>query len=68
VLWLLAALFLVATPVAIWLWPSGWRLLGGLALILSQSVILSSWRDAKFGTVANLVLLVGLLHGFASRG
>jgi hypothetical protein len=68
VLWLLGALFLVATAVAVWLWPSGWWLLGGLALILSQIVILSSWRDAKFGTLANLVLLVGLLYGFASRG
>jgi hypothetical protein len=68
ILWLLAALSLLAAAVALWLWPSGWRLLGGFALILSQLVILSSWRDAKFGTLANLVLLVGLLYGFAPRG
>ena len=68
VLWLLAALLLIATAGAIWLWPRGWWVLGALALVLSQVVIASSWHDAKVGTVANLLLFLGLLYGFASRG
>ena len=67
-LWLLAALLLVATAAAFALWPRWWWLLGGLALVVSQAVIVTSWSDAKFGTLANLLLLVGALYGFASRG
>lgn len=68
VLWLTAALFLLATAAAVLLWPRGWWVLGALALIASQGVLATSWSDAKFGTAANLVLLVGVLYGFAARG
>ncbi|MBK9797900.1 MAG: hypothetical protein IPP58_15740 [Holophagaceae bacterium] len=67
-LWLLAALLLLATSGAAWFWPRGWWILGALALLVSQGVIAASWSDAKFGTVANGLLLVGVLYGFASRG
>lgn len=60
-LWLAAAVLLAATAATIALWPRGWWLLGVLALIISQGVIVSSWSDAKFGTAANFVLLVGVL-------
>jgi hypothetical protein len=36
--------------------------------LLSQAVILSIWGDAKFGTLANAVILIGVLFGFASEG
>ena len=68
VVWLAAAVLLVASAAAVPLWPRGWWLLGGFALIISQGVIASSWSDAKFGTAANALLLVGVLYGFASRG
>ena len=29
---------------------------------------MSSWHDARFGTLANLLLLAGVVYGFASRG
>jgi len=67
-LWLLAALLLLATAGAAWFWPRGWWILGALALLVSQGVIAASWSDAKFGTVANGLLLLGVLYGFASRG
>jgi hypothetical protein len=67
-LWLTAAILLIATAATIALWPRGWWVLGGLALILSQGVIASTWQDAKFGTIANLVLLAGVIYGCASRG
>jgi hypothetical protein len=67
-LWMAAAILLLATTAAIVFWPRWWWLLGGLALIASQGIIASSWSDAKVGTLVNLVLLVGVLYGFASRG
>jgi hypothetical protein len=67
-IWLAASLVVVASAAGLLLWPRGWWLLGALALVVSQGVILSSWRDAKVGTLANLVLLLGVLYGLASRG
>jgi hypothetical protein len=67
-LWLLAALLLLATAGANSLWPRWWWALGALALLVSQVVIAASWCDAKFGTLANLMLLGGVLYGFAHRG
>jgi hypothetical protein len=68
VLWLTATMALVAVAARVVLWPRGWWLVGALALVVSQGVIVTSWSDAKFGTLANLILLVGVLYGFASQG
>lgn len=61
-LWLLAGLLLLATAAAALLWPRGWWSLGVPALLASQVAIASSWRDARFGTLANLLLLAGVLQ------
>ena len=67
-LWLGAAVLLVGSSAAVVLWPRGWWVLGLLALVASQWAIVTSWSDARIGTLANLLLLVGALYGFASRG
>jgi len=67
-LWLVAALLSLATVGAVFLAPRWWWTVGAVAVVASQAVIVTSWSDAKFGTLANLVLLLGSLHGFASRG
>jgi hypothetical protein len=66
--WLASTTLLLATAAAVVFWPGGWWWLGAVALLVSQTVIMSSWHDAKFGTFANLVLLIGVLYGFASHG
>jgi len=67
-LWLTAAVLLLASAIALPLWPRGWWAIGGLALLASQIAIATSWSDARFGTLANVVLLLGVVHGVASRG
>ncbi len=43
--------------------------IGGLvALVASQAVIVSSWSDARFGTLANLVALGAVIYAFGARG
>jgi hypothetical protein len=66
--WLAAALVLVACAVALYAWPRAFWVLGGLGLVLSQALILRTWIDARFGTVANGLLLVAVLYGFLSHG
>ena len=67
-LWLAAAvLVLVSAPVLLvaprWFW-----LVGAIAVVLSQTAVVASWRDAKFGTGANVVLLLAVVHGFLAHG
>jgi hypothetical protein len=48
--------------------PRYWWAIGILALLASQAVVLSSWSDARFGTVANVLIFVAVILGFASQG
>ena len=66
--WLLATVLFLATVGALWAWPQGFWMIGALAILVSQAVIFHSWTDAKFGTLANVVALGGVLFGFASSG
>jgi len=68
VAWLAAALLLALTAVAVFAMPRWWWALGGVALVLSQIVIASSWSDARYGTIANAPILVGVVLGFLSQG
>jgi uncharacterized membrane protein YphA (DoxX/SURF4 family) len=67
-LWLAAALLCFAAAAALFLAPRRWWVVGAVTVVTSQAVIVSSWGDAKFGTIATLMLLVAVLYGFASRG
>lgn len=67
-LWLLAAALLIATATALYAWPRWWWVAGIAAVAISQAVIVTSWTDAKYGTIANGILLVGVVFGFLSGG
>ncbi|MEP6573434.1 MAG: DUF6544 family protein [Gemmatimonadota bacterium] len=67
-LWLLAAALLAVTVIALFAWPQWWWVVGALALVVSQAAIITSWSDARFGTVANLIMLVGVVFGFLTQG
>lgn len=66
-LWLLAALLLVAAAGLLFASSRQWLLPAALGVIVSQAVILTAWSDAKFGTIANLLLLAGLLLAALAR-
>ena len=59
---------MLATGVAVWIWPRWWWLLGAVAVLVSQVAIASAWTDAKFGTVANVIVLAGVVFGFLAWG
>ncbi|MBK7049154.1 MAG: hypothetical protein IPH48_22145 [bacterium] len=56
--WLLAAVLFIATAIALFAWPRLWWVVGAAAVVVSQAVILTSWSDARFGTIANVLVLV----------
>lgn len=67
-LWLAAALLTLAAALTALAWPRHLWLVGGAAALLSQVVICSAWHDARFGTLANALLLVAAALSLLTQG
>jgi hypothetical protein len=68
VLWLLAGVGMLGSALASYAWPSSWWMVGLASLVLSQVAIVTSWQDAKFGSAANALVLLGVAWAFMSAG
>lgn len=60
-LWLAATLLFLLSAVLLLAAPDWWWAPALGAVLISQLVIITSWSDAKFGTLANLIVLVPAL-------
>ena len=67
VTWLTAAVLVVVTGVLLAMTSRWWWAVGAVAVVVSQAVIITTWSDAKAGTIANAILLVAVLYGYASQ-
>lgn len=65
-LWMLTAFLFIITAVLLLLKKEYWWVIGIAAAIISQIVILLSWKDAKFGTIANIVILITAVLSWGS--
>jgi len=68
VVWLAAGLLVAASAVTMVASPRNFWIVGGVALIASQTVILSAWSDAKAGTIVNAFLLLAVTYGWFNHG
>ncbi len=66
VIWAITSGLFVLTAVLFGARINWWWIVGLIALILSQALIAGSWQDAKFGTILNVVILVGIILGFGA--
>lgn len=57
---LTAGLLSASSPTWLWVAP--------VAAVLSQAMIVSSWPDAKFGTIVNVLLVIAAAWSFATEG
>ncbi|MGV3539708.1 MAG: DUF6544 family protein, partial [Rufibacter sp.] len=64
VLWLLTGLVLAAAIFLFLLRTPGWWMVAAVGIFLSQSLIFLYWQEARFGTLANVLLLLVTLVGF----
>ncbi|WP_337044605.1 DUF6544 family protein [Emticicia sp. 17c] len=63
----LVALFLLLYAAVLFAFKNYYWLLYGLAgIIISQVVIFNSWQEAKYGTMANGIILLVLVTGYAA--
>ncbi len=68
-LWLVAAVFVLTAAVLLAVGaPTWWWILALAAAAVSQVAIVTSWGDARVGTVANLVLILAAGYAFAVEG
>jgi len=67
IIWLVTALFFIATAVLFFLEKEYWLYAAAVAIILSQYLVIASWHDARFGTIANVIILVITIIGFGTN-
>lgn len=63
-LWLVASLLFTLFVISAFLLPDLSPWIGLIAIICSQALIFSQWKEAKFGSIANLILLLLLFYPF----
>lgn len=66
VVWLIAAIMFVVTAVLVVTSSSSWWIVGTLAIIPSQVLIIQTWSDSKYGTIVNCVIFIPLLISMLS--
>lgn len=69
VLWLIAGILVLVSAVLITMGePAWWWAVALVAAAVSEVAIVTSWGDAKVGTVVNIVVVLVAGYGFASMG
>lgn len=63
ILWFATGLLFLICSALYLLKKDNWVYFAVIALILSQILILNNWQDAKFGTIANVIILVVTIIG-----
>lgn len=63
--WLTSCLLLLAAGAGMMLRLDWWPLAAGAGVLVSQTLVIIAWPDAKFGTIANVVVLLVALPAAA---
>lgn len=64
ILWLVALILFLAAAIQLISNHDWWWITGFAAVILSQVLIILFWHDAKFGTIANIIVLLSVIAGY----
>lgn len=66
VVWLITAILFTIAGVMFILKKESWPVLAIVAVVVSQVLIMTVWKEAKFGTIANVIVLVGAILSWGS--
>lgn len=66
ILWLIACLLFIISAAKYLLRKEWWWMIAALAIVVSQILIIIYWRDAKFGTIANIIILVACILSYGT--
>ncbi|NAS30640.1 hypothetical protein GTQ40_06630 [Flavobacteriaceae bacterium R38] len=65
IFWLLAFLLFATTITLKTIQSKFWWLVGFFAVVVSQVLIFNYWSDAKFGSIANVIILFAIIIGYS---
>lgn len=63
-MWLFSTLLFILSATLFLLKVSWWPIMAFVAVILSQLLIYKSWKDAKYGTIINLIIICVSISGY----
>ncbi len=66
-LWLVASLLFMVTAILYFIHSNIWWAFGLTTIVISQILIFNYWSDAKYGTIANLIVFVGVLLAYLNN-
>lgn len=66
IFWLFTFILFILTLILYNIHFEYWWLPGFLSITLSQVLIFNYWSDAKFGSIANLIILLAVIIGYSS--
>jgi hypothetical protein len=64
--WLIVCLLFLASGTAYLFKKEWWWMIAVIGIILSQALIILYWQDAKFGTIANIIILFACILSFGT--
>ena len=65
-MWLIATSLFITSAILFLLKKDYWAIFSIAAVVISQIVIILSWHDAKFGTIANVIILIASIIGYGT--
>jgi len=63
-LWLLCCIGLVTCCIILLLQKDWWWMVGAVSILISQSLVVLYWYDAKYGTLINVIILLAVLISY----
>jgi hypothetical protein len=66
-LWFFVAILFVAATILFLLKKESWPYSAVVAAVISQILIITVWKDAKFGTIVNIIVLVVAIISYATH-
>ncbi len=64
--WLIASILFVIAGAVYFYDKNWWWIVAALGMVISQVLIVIYWQDAKFGTIANIIILIVCLPAYGS--
>jgi hypothetical protein len=64
VFWIITALLFIGSTIFFLMKVQWWWMVAIIAITLSQVLIFTDWQDAKYGTIANAIILLAVVMSF----
>jgi hypothetical protein len=65
--WLITAFLFIVAAILLLIKKEAWPNIAVVAAIISQILIITVWKDAKFGTIANIIVLLVAIAGWGNN-